>query len=150
MTVGDGILSGAQRELLRAAQNRLVPPEGAMPGAGDAGGPTSVERFLRQRPELREPVLTALEQLEGAAGSADFVALPVHAQIAALQSVERSHPGPFRELVRQTYNAYYTNPDVQQALEVGGPPQPDGFELKPLDEARLDGVKRRGKRWRDA
>ena len=49
-----------------------------------------------------------------------------------------------------TYNAYYTNPDVQQARGHGGPPQPNGFQLESLDEARLEGVKRRGKRWRDA
>ena len=121
-----------------------------MPGAGDADGPAVVESFLRQRSNLREPVLTALEQLDADVGGAGFAALPAHAQIAALQAVERSHPGPFHELVRQTYNAYYTNPDVQQALGYGGPPQPDGFELEPLDEARLEGVEQRGKRWRDA
>jgi hypothetical protein len=149
-TAADGIFSDGQRELLRAAQNQLVPSEGAMPGAGDSGGPAVVERFLRQRAELREPVLMALEQLHAAAGGAGFAALPPDAQIAALQAVEQSHPGPFRELVRQTYNAYYTNPDVQQALGHGGPPQPNGFQLESLDEARLEGVKRRGKRWRDA
>lgn len=117
------IFSDAQRDLLRAVQNQLVPSEDKMPGAGDADGPAVVERFA---------------------------ALPAHAQIAALKAVERSQPGPFHELVRQTYNAYYTNPDVQQALGSGGPPQPDGFELEPLDEARLEGVERRGKRWRDA
>ena len=144
------IFTPEQRALLRAAQNQLIPADGGMPAAGDTDGPEGVERLLGDRPELRRPVLTALVQLETAAGGSGFMGLAPDEQVRVLQAVEASHPDPFGVLVKQTYNAYYTNPAVQAALGYGAPPQPEGFALSPLDPARLERVKRAGKRWRDA
>jgi hypothetical protein len=153
---------------LGAVQDRLVPGEGDLPGAGQAGGPARVDGYLAERPALRPHVLAALQAIEvaaaralgppgpspaagGAGEESPFLALRPAAQDRALQAAEAAAPAPFRALVRLTYAAYYTLPAVQLAVGFGGaPPQPAGFPLAPFDEARLARVRQRGPIWRQA
>ena len=158
------ILTAEQLALLEAVQNRLIPAQGEMPGAGDAGCPNTIDRFLSERPALRRPVIAALNAIEAAAGEASNASSEVNANSthvafltlsdaqrdAVLRAVEVEHPDLFRMLVNQTYSAYYTNPAVLLILG-WKPPQPEGFPTPPpFDEALLANVKQRGKLWRDA
>jgi hypothetical protein len=54
-------------------------------------------------------------------------------QTAVLQRVEQGHPSFFAALVDHAYRAYYTLPEVQQALGWNRPPQPLGYTLVPFD-----------------
>ena len=157
------ILTAEQLALLEAIQNRLIPAQDGMPGAGDAGCPMTIDRFLSERPALRRPVIAALNAVEAtAAGAASeatetagathvaFLSLADAARDEALRSVEAAHPELFKTLLHQTYTAYYTNPAVLLILG-WNPPQPEGFATPPpFDEALLANVKQRGKVWRDA
>lgn len=157
------ILTARQVALLAAIQNRLIPAQDEMPGAGDAGCAQTVDRFLKERTALRRPIFAALSAIEAAAGeraqaSTDdeaathigFLALADAERDAVLRAVEAAHPDLFNTLLRQTYTAYYTNPAVLRILG-WRPPQPEGYPTPPpFDEALLANVKQRGKLWRDA
>ena len=157
------ILAAHQVALLAAIQNRLIPPQDEMPGAGDAGCAQTVDGFLKERPALRRPILAALNAVEAAAGErahaaagdeayphVAFLSLSDSDRDAALRAVEAAQPELFRALLHQTYSAYYTNPAVLLILG-WRPPQPEGYPTPPpFDEALLENVKQRGKLWRDA
>ncbi|MCY4436993.1 MAG: gluconate 2-dehydrogenase subunit 3 family protein [Chloroflexi bacterium] len=158
------ILTKEQLALLAAIQNRLIPAQDEMPGAGDAGCASMLDRFLSERAALRRPILAALNAIEAAAGErrqasavddaastyVAFLALSNAERDEVLRAVELAHEDLFSTLLNQTYTAYYTNPAVLLVLG-WNPPQPEGFPTPPpFDEALLANVKQRGKIWRDA
>ena len=63
---------------------------------------------------------------------------------------------PFRALVRQSYSAYYTDPEVLRAAGYGAPSgqhRPPARRIPArlrFDDSRLDAVRKRGQLWRDA
>ena len=148
------VLTATQQALLAAVQDRLIPREGELPGAGEADGAAVVDRYLAERPAWRPDLLAALQAIEVAAhavGSGGFMALSGDERDELLRSVEAAQPRLFRGLVRLTYAAYYTDPEIQRARGwTKAPPLPGGHGLPPFDESRLEAVKRRGKLWRDA
>ena len=144
------ILTPAELELLTLVQDELVPAYGDLLAAGRLGAALTVDAYLADRPQLRRPVLTALRAIEVAAGATTFVAHDSEGRVGILRQVEADDSESFSELVRQTYNAYYTRPDVQATLGIHAPPQPLGFALPAFDESRLARVLAMGKRWRDA
>ena len=152
-------LDPAQLRLLTAVQDRLIPREGDMPGAGELGGAQLVAGYLRERPALHGDITAALDAIEpksNGQASTDseqppFERLEDNDKDDILRQVEAEMPREFEALWRQTYNSYYTNEAVQQKLGAGAlPPQPHGYVMPAFDESRLDPVKRRGKLWRDA
>lgn len=145
-------LDPARLQLLTAVQDRLIPREGEMPGAGEIGGAEVVAGYLRERPALQEDITTALDAIEATSGGqGPFGDLAGDDKDAVLRKVEAELPAEFETLWRQTYNSYYTNPAIQEKLGAGAlPPQPQGYMLPAFDESRLDAVKSRGKLWRDA
>ena len=144
------ILTPEELALLTLVQNELVPAYGDLPAAGALGAALTVDAYLSERPLLRRPVLTALRAVEAAAGETPFAELNSAERVGILRKVENDDPEAFSDLVKQTYNAYYTRPDVQASLGIDGPPQPLGFELPAFDESRLARVQAMGKLWRDA
>jgi len=137
---GNGDGSGVDQALLVAVLDRLLPPNGDLPGAGSLGLAAQVPASAAQ------PILAALP--------ADFLALAAAAQVAALQAVEAAGPTRFHELVRFAYVAYYRDSRVLARIELATgypdrPPQPLGYELEPFDESLLDVVKTRGPQYRD-
>ncbi len=158
------VLTAEQLALLEAIQNRLIPAQDGMPGAGDAGCAKTLDHFLSVRPALRRAVFAALSAIEAAAGETSqasaevnaesthvaFLALSDAERDAVISAVELAQPDLFRTLLTQTYTAYYTNPAVLLILG-WNPPQPEGYPTPPpFDEALLANVKQRGKVWRDA
>jgi len=159
--------------LLAAIQDRLIPPEDDLPGAGAAGAAGRVDRFLAERPTWRPDLLAALQAIEVASAAAQLthlteqvsehdpaahgaldepglLELDGEARDRVLRAVEAAQPRVFAHLLRLTYAAYYTDADVQRALGADAvPPLPRGHTLPAFDESRLEPVKRRGKLWRD-
>ncbi|MCY3801329.1 MAG: gluconate 2-dehydrogenase subunit 3 family protein [Chloroflexi bacterium] len=145
-------LDPAQLQLLTAIQDRLIPREGDMPGAGEIGGAEVVAGYLRERPALHRDITAALDAVEATSGGpAPFGNLADDDKDAVLRQVEADLPDEFETLWRQTYNSYYTNTAIQERLGAGAlPPQPHGYVMPAFDETRLDAVKKRDKLWRDA
>ncbi len=157
---GDSLaLEAAQLRLLTAVQDRFIPREGDMPGAGELGGAQVVSGYLRERPALHRDIAAALEavaaksngQATAESEPAAFARLEDSDKDAVLRQVEAEMPREFETLWKQTYNSYYTNEAIQQKLGAGAlPPQPHGYVMPAFDESRLDAVKKRAKGWRDA
>ena len=152
MTTTNRFMSEGQRDLLRLMLNRIIPEDGAMPGAGDLGLVEFVEGVVAKQTSLRRLFSEALTQVEILAGrrNADgFGALDGEAQDEVLKDVESSNPVFFDELVRQTYNGYYTNIQVFERLDYA-PPTKEQAERQPelLDESLLEQQRERAPFWR--
>ena len=152
MTARNRVFTDLQRDLLSSVLNRLIPPEGQLPGAGDLGIAGFIEGVGEGEAHLNRSFKEGLAQIEIAAGvrqPSGFQALNDDDKDAALKDVEASHPGFFDELVRQTYNGYYTNPTVFQLI--GYAEHPAGGtsgSLELLDESLLDQQRQRAPFWR--
>src|SRR5690348_3445080 len=141
------VLDDAQRLLLGAVLNRIIPPRDELPGAGELGAGDSIERTLGESPRLRRLFLDGLATIQVSA-SRQFIDLNETAQTAVLERVEHSHPSFFTALVDHAYRAYYTLPRVQETLGWYRPPQPLGHTLPPFDPDLLAQQRIRAPFWR--
>ncbi len=148
MTSNNSILSDAQRSLLSAVLNQIVPASGDMPGAGDLGIARFVESVAAASTGKRRLLMDGLIRIELAASERGgaFTAIPESARVDALQSVEASSPAFFQELITQTYRGYYTNETVCGALGYR-PPNREGYDPLPFNESLLEPVRQRGQIW---
>ena len=80
-------------------------------------------------------------------GGAGFVELAPESQDETLRQMEEENPVFFRELVRQCYNFYYTNPEVFDLIGYSMP-DPQDYQPLPFDESLLEPVRQRGRMWR--
>ena len=147
-------LSPTQRELLDAVVDRIIPPGDGLPGAGEVGVAEHVEGICGVTPQSRALLTNGLKAIETTSGrtlSQEFAALSGGEKTEVLRHVESQHAEFFSVLVRETYSGYYSNAEV---LRVKGlplnPPQPAGYEIEPFDDSLLEGVRKRGKAYRDA
>jgi hypothetical protein len=144
--------SEAQRELLTAALNRIVPPEGPLPGAGDLRLVDFVEGVVGRDTWLQRLFHDGIAQVQIAAArhpGREFSQLSAAAQDATLREVEATLPEFFDALVRQAYSGYYTKPRVFQVIGYSPPnPQPKGYQPELLDERLLEKQRQRAPFWR--
>jgi hypothetical protein len=148
------MLSEEQRRLLVAVLDRIVPPNGALTGAGGLGVDAAIDRTLAQTPRLRRLFLDGLAEIAVAAecqAGQDFLALDAAAQERILRAVEEAEPAFFAALVEHTYRGYYVRPEVHAAIGyTTRPPQPLGHELAPWREELLQVQLDRAPFWRRA
>ena len=151
MTSNSSILSDAQRSLLSAVLNQIVPSAGDVPGAGDLGIAGFVESVAAASTGKRRLLMDGLVRIELAASERGgaFTGIPESAQVDALRFVEASSPEFFQELVTQTYRGYYTNETVCGALGYR-PPNREDYDPAPFDESLLEPVRQRGQVWTNA
>jgi hypothetical protein len=146
------VLDDAQRALLRAALNCIVPARGDLPGAGDLEVGASIERTLARSVRLRRLFLDGLGEVAIASQRLTrmaFVGLEPAAQTSVLESVEQHAPAFFVALVEHCYRGYYTLAEVQRAVGFEPrPPQPLGHQLPPFDPALLEQQRQRAPFWR--
>ena len=107
------MLSEEQRQMLVAVLDRIVPPNGALPGAGGLGVDAAIDRTLAQTPRLRRLFLRGLAEIAVTAEretGQDFLALDAATQERVLRAVEEAEPAFFAALVEHTYRGYYVRP----------------------------------------
>lgn len=148
------VLSAEQRQLLVAVLDRIVPPNGALPGAGGLGVDAAIDRTLALTPRLRRLFLDGLAEIavtaEGATGH-EFLALDAATQERVLRTVEEAGPAFFAALVEHAYRGYYVRPEVHAAIGYATrPPQPLGHELAPWRDELLQLQVDRAPFWRRA
>ena len=115
------VFSPAQRELLDAVLDRIIPPQENRPGAGSLGIGDFVEGVAVGEPSLVRMFVQGLAAIEIAAaerGPGGFTELPKEQRDAVLQAVEQSHSEFFEQLVLQVYNGYYTNLTVSTRWDI--------------------------------
>jgi len=145
MTSPTRSLTEAERAVLRAVMDRLVPPIDDLSGAGAMGLVPEVEAMTRQHASFHRALIGLLDGLavEG------FATLPGSAQDEAIGAFEKAQPAMFEALLEVVYLAYYADERVHH--RIGWPTgalQPRGFELPPFDETILDKARRRAPFWR--
>ena len=153
MALGDQVFTQAQRDLLTAILNRIVPPVPPRPGAGDLGVGEFVEGVVAEKSQLRRLFndgLVLIDITASTKGSPAFLALTDVAKDETLREVEAASPAFFDQLVLQAYNGYYTNPTIFQQLEyTPGANHTSGRPPELLDETLLEQQRQRPPFWRE-
>lgn len=143
----------SQRSLLVCALDWIIPPEGEFPGAGELGLADHLDGVVSASANLKDLFAYGLAQIETSClelTNTDFRSLPDAQGDVVLRDVEARSPEFFRELVRHTYNGYYTNSRVAELLGPDvRPPQPRGYHLEPGDLSSLEHVRKRGRIYRE-
>jgi hypothetical protein len=142
-------------QLLATVLDELIPsrPDGRLPGAGTLGAGTVVEHAAAGTPELGQ-VLTqgfaTLETLARLINPEGFGALSRSAQIEALRDLEKIDPMFVPTLLTLACVGYYSDERVLTALNGDArPPHPQGHEIEADDFSLLEGVRARGKLFRN-
>ena len=141
----------SQAELVTAILDRIIPANGSMPGAGRIAV-DFIDRTVGGSPVLKRSFAGGLSELEIYAQTAhgqDFINLSLEEQDTVLLRTENSQPEFFDSLVRQTYDGYYSNATVLEALGLEArPPQPRGYQTNQGNLDMLENVRRRGTAYR--
>lgn len=147
MTTSQHLFTQTQRELLSGVLNRIIRPEGALPGAGDLEVAEFVESWVAKDNRLRRMFLHGLTQIEiaAAAQGRGFLELSATAKDAVLRQVESEQPQFFDALVLHTFNGYYTNPRVFQLI--GYTQSQEGSSPELLDQQLLEKQRQRAPFW---
>ena len=146
-------LSPQQRALLDAILDRLIPAAGNLPGAGQAGAADHIDGVAGGSARMARLFAAGLRSIESAAArrGSSFVEMTGDHQDEILRSVESNKSAFFETLLMHTYNGYYSNPAVVEALGLEPrPPQPRGHEVAFGDFSSLEAVQSRGQAYRDA
>ena len=146
-------LSEEQRTLLEAVLDRLIPAAGVMPGAGAAGTADHIDGVAGASAQMATLFAAGLRSIELAASrrGSSFVEMTGDQQDEALRHIESNKSSFFETLLMHTYNGYYSNPAVVEALGLEPrPPQPRGHEVAFGDFSSLEAVQSRGQAYRDA
>jgi hypothetical protein len=151
MSTSRQVFSPAQRQILDAVLDRIIPAQENRPGAGSLGIGEFVEGVAVGEPGLTRMFVQGLAAIEIAAaerGPDGFAALPEEAKDEALRAVERLHGDFFDQLVLQVYNGYYTNLTVFESIGYILPSTPKpGVKLELLDETLLEAQRQRPPFW---
>lgn len=143
----------AQRDLLTAVLDTLVPAAGDFPGAG-AVAVDHVLAIAAESADLASLLALGLQKVEEAARSAgapEFGRLDADGRETVLRHVEREHVDVFEALVRHTYDGYYGHPNIVARLGLDpGPLHPRGHRIESRDAPDLARVIARGPLYRRA
>jgi len=145
MTAATRSLTEADRIVLRAVMDRLVPPVDDLPGAGTMGLLREVEAMASAHAPFHLALLRLLDGLP----AKEFGALAGPGQDDAIARFEAAHPASFNTALEVVYLAYYADPRVGGRIGWRtGPLQPGGFSLPPFDETILEKARQRQPFWR--
>ena len=146
------VFSPAQRSLLADVLNRIIPPKDKLPGAGNLGIASFIEGVAAANAGFTRMSNEGLASITVAAGQLSpegFGSLPDTAKDELLRFVETAHPAFFDQLVLQTYNGYYTNTEVFDAIGYKLPAPPTaGATPELLDVSLLDQQRKREPFWK--
>ena len=152
MSEAKQIFSPAQRSLLTGVINRIIPANGKLPGAGTLGIAAFIEDSASATPSLTRlfnPGLahTALQPVTHSPPR--LQSRPVTAKDDLLRTIEAAGPVFFDQLVLQTYNGYYTSPEVFEIIGYAAPKlAPPGAHPELLDVSLLDQQRDREPFWK--
>ncbi len=147
-------ISDADRLVLSAVMDLIVPPVDDLPGAGEMGLAENAEELAGRIADYGEGLHRVLEALSldpSARAEGGFVALEEDQRTAALTALEATMPKYFDKFVDLIYIVYYSDERVHTRIGWrSGPLQPLGWELPPFDPSILETVSKREPFWRKA
>ncbi len=143
----------AQRELLHAVLDQIIPAGDGMPAASEVGGVEYLDRLASQTPEIKrdlEKSLTALQELASRQSGKDFTALSPADRVETLKKLEKQQPEAFGSLRDYVYESYYTQPKIWKLIGYEFyPTNAAGPKMNPFDESVLAKVKMIPKLYRE-
>jgi hypothetical protein len=146
-------LSENQKNLISNVLDCLIQPDDIAIGAGEAGIVNYICCAISTSNDLHKAISKITSAIQNASMTlygSEFELLTQDNKIAILTNVEKKFPHFFEILVEHTYKGYYSNKDVLSLLGVNAiPPQPRGYSLSSFDKNMLEGVRQRGKKYRD-
>jgi Gluconate 2-dehydrogenase subunit 3 len=146
-------LAQAERDLLRAAMDQIIPAGDGMPAASAVGGVDYLDRLASQASAIRaelEKSLAALQELSSKQLGKDFTALSQEDQLGTLKKLEKQQPETLASLRDYVYESYYTQPQVWKLIGYEFyPTNAAGPKMKPFDESVLAKVKQMPKLYRE-
>jgi len=95
------VFSDDEAALFSRVANRLIPPQGLMPGAGDIGLTTFVDGVLADAAHLRQPILDILQLVQ----AADDEVSSGEGLDAVLARIQQAHPVAFTSMLEAVYTA---------------------------------------------
>jgi hypothetical protein len=131
------VLTSEQGGVLTSVVNRVVPADGAMPGAGDVGVVDYIDDLLADAAHLRRPILDILAAVQSAQ---DEGHLSGDEMDKLLATIERQQKASFNVLLQAAYTGYYGRSDVLKAI--GWVESDDPREE--FDATLLEAVRQRG------
>src|SRR5262245_48491077 len=149
-------LSADQETMLETLLDAIIPPsrDGRLPGAGGLGLTDHIVRSMGQTPMLRPVVeygLSALAELAGKRSPHGWTALSREERTQVLEEFAATDQFFLPAFLFLVYSGYYQHERVVEALGLEArAPHPKGYAMEASDPALLDGVRRRGKMYRDA
>ncbi len=147
-----GKITDADRLLLSAVMDRIVPAVEGLAGAGELGLAGKAEEIAQRIPRYQDSLfkmLSALSLDPASRVAGGFLALELEEQTQSLEALELSMTNHFNNFVELIYTAYYSDARVHQRIGWRtGALQPLGWELKPFDPAILETVSKRTPFWR--
>ena len=124
---------------LGAVMDAIIPRQGNMPSATEAGGLRYFAALKQAEPGLAAEIQAALDQVGDSSPA-----------VEALQRLEREHPAQFVVLRDFVYEAYYTQPQVWKLIGYEfHATDHQGPKMKPFDEAVLATVRTKPKHYRE-
>ena len=139
-------LSKNNADILDEIVDLLIPAKGNLPAPSKINVVDHIDDALSNTPKLKRIFVEGLSDIN----NGKFLSLPKIEQIALLKKYESSNEAFFSQLLRHTYNAYYTNPIVTAGIGMTGrPPQPMGYTLEKGNLTLLDKVIKKGQIWRN-
>ena len=146
-------LSTKQSDLLRAVLDRIIPSSERLPGAGEQGVADYINGVVSEYEPLGRLFNYGLEQVAARCESdhaRPFGDLTTQQRDNVLKKVEAENALFFEELIRHTYNGYYSDPRVIERLGLDPrPPQPRGYHVEAGDVDKTENVVRRGRIYRE-
>jgi hypothetical protein len=139
-------LSKNNADILGEIVDLLIPAKENLPFPSKIDIVEHIDDALSNTPQIKRIFVEGLSDIN----NKKFLSLPKMEQIALLKKYESSNETFFSQLLRHTYNAYYTNPIVVAGIGMTGrPPQPMGYTLEKGNLTLLDKVIKKGKIWRN-
>lgn len=145
------VFTNQQMETLKGVVDCIIPAKDPMPAASEAGAVAFVSTATSISTQSRKLIIEGLTQIEIMAQKQGFtyLNLQIEEQEEILVNMETNHNQFFKLLLKETYNAYYTDPVVLKLIGLPGrPPQPLGYELNQASLDILKPVRSRGEIWR--
>ncbi len=145
------VLTSHQALTLKAVLNNLVPPVDDLPGAGDLGIASFIDKAMAEAPHLRRHILGLLDQLDidcRQVHQQGFSDLPQSEMTDLVRRREESQKESFDSMVQAAYAGYYSHPRVLEALGAAAPNEAESH-LRPFDPQLLENVINRGPIYRD-
>lgn len=145
-------LTDADRLVLSAVMDLIVPGVDELPGAGEMGLAKAAEELAGEEPKYGVSLMLVVEALAldpSARAEGGFAALDDEQRLAALRVLEANMAGYFDDFVDLVYIVYYSDERVHKRIGWrSGPLQPLGWEIPAWDPSVLEKVSKREPFWR--